>query len=417
MHFSSSIHFTGFPSYYTSAAAAMSERRVKTGSAHEYTHNASINNVSSASDALDAMCLLQPFEYLPGLYYPPDNSLAEPVMNMNEPNNVKQQLSYQMLSHIPQSTYTPPEIEAIEQGSSAPLSATPNLNRVSHSSIFINSFEPSLVVPNSKPGTDAFKEKKKSAKERKGEQNEAGSSYQRHVYVLKACKTCKAAHVACDVERPCQRCRRIGKEDSCEDAERKKRGRPSLAKAENRLKAQVIKHNTDHPKCTSSIKDIPIKSPSPAQHPEKWFLSWQLPSANKSAGTDQSRTGPPYRIAPSDNGPTIDDIDIKHEYHANYSTSSQRRSRSLEIYDHHSTYQQPRNPYHQVDTQGAHNVSDAYYRVNGSYRQGYDAERWLCYPEGQSQPYLYYSQPTSPWTPTFPVERNASHSSTHAHFQ
>jgi hypothetical protein len=100
-----------------------------------------------------------------------------------------------MLSHISQSTYTPLEIEAIEHDACAPLSATPNLNRVSHSSIFINSFEPSLVVQNSKSGTDAFKEKKRSAKERKGDQNEAGSSYQRHVYVLKACKTCKAAHV------------------------------------------------------------------------------------------------------------------------------------------------------------------------------------------------------------------------------
>lgn len=357
-----------------------------------------------------------------------------------------------MHSHIPQCAFTPLELEAIEQDASAPLSVTPNLNRVSHSSIFINSFEPSLVVQNSKSGTDAFREKKRSAKERKGDQNEAGSSYQRHVYVLKACKTCKAAHVgkqhiqrrwintgqfpittlssfifllfnftptACDVERPCQRCRRIGKEDSCQDAERKKRGRPPLAKADNRLKAQVTKHNTDHPKCTSSITEIPIKSPTQAQYPEKWFLSWQLPSANKSAGPDQSRTGPPYRIVPCDNGPIIDDLAIKHEYQSitNYSSNSKRRSRSLEIYDHHSTYQQPRNPYHQVDTQGTHNVSDASYRVNGSYRPGYDAERWLWYPEGQSQPYLYYSQPTSPWTPTFPVERNASHSSTHAHFQ
>lgn len=100
-----------------------------------------------------------------------------------------------MLSHIPQCTFAPLELEAIEQDASAPLPVTPNLNRVSHSSIFINSFEPSLVVQNSKSGTDAFKEKKRSAKERKGDHNEAGSSYQRHVYVLKACKTCKAAHV------------------------------------------------------------------------------------------------------------------------------------------------------------------------------------------------------------------------------
>ncbi|ORY94076.1 hypothetical protein BCR43DRAFT_551857 [Syncephalastrum racemosum] len=47
-----------------------------------------------------------------------------------------------------------------------------------------------------------------------------------HIYVRKACVLCKASHVACDVQRPCTRCRRLNKEDACVDAERKKRGRP-----------------------------------------------------------------------------------------------------------------------------------------------------------------------------------------------
>ncbi|KAJ3078407.1 hypothetical protein HK102_004530 [Quaeritorhiza haematococci] len=46
------------------------------------------------------------------------------------------------------------------------------------------------------------------------------------VYVHKACVNCKNSHVACDAGRPCQRCIRMGKADSCHDAERKKRGRP-----------------------------------------------------------------------------------------------------------------------------------------------------------------------------------------------
>ncbi|RUS21292.1 hypothetical protein BC938DRAFT_475445 [Jimgerdemannia flammicorona] len=46
------------------------------------------------------------------------------------------------------------------------------------------------------------------------------------VYVLKACVSCKASHVACDIGRPCQRCVRLNKADTCVDAERKKRGRP-----------------------------------------------------------------------------------------------------------------------------------------------------------------------------------------------
>jgi hypothetical protein len=34
------------------------------------------------------------------------------------------------------------------------------------------------------------------------------------------------AHTACDSNRPCARCSALGKEDTCVDVERKKRGRP-----------------------------------------------------------------------------------------------------------------------------------------------------------------------------------------------
>ncbi|KAJ3261720.1 hypothetical protein HK103_004671 [Boothiomyces macroporosus] len=47
------------------------------------------------------------------------------------------------------------------------------------------------------------------------------------MYVLRACISCKAAHVACDTARPCQRCVRLNKGDTCKDGERKKRGRPT----------------------------------------------------------------------------------------------------------------------------------------------------------------------------------------------
>jgi hypothetical protein len=56
------------------------------------------------------------------------------------------------------------------------------------------------------------------------------------VYVRKACVSCKQSHVACDVQRPCARCVRLNKADTCVDAERKKRGRPcgsSKKKKEN----------------------------------------------------------------------------------------------------------------------------------------------------------------------------------------
>ncbi|KAI8373681.1 hypothetical protein BD560DRAFT_394024 [Blakeslea trispora] len=54
--------------------------------------------------------------------------------------------------------------------------------------------------------------------------NDRGQSSQ--VYVRKACVSCKQSHVACDVQRPCARCVRLNKADTCVDAERKKRGRP-----------------------------------------------------------------------------------------------------------------------------------------------------------------------------------------------
>ncbi|KAI8072273.1 hypothetical protein BC940DRAFT_344341 [Gongronella butleri] len=53
-----------------------------------------------------------------------------------------------------------------------------------------------------------------------------GNDSRPQIYVRKACVACKQSHVACDVQRPCSRCVRLNKADSCVDAERKKRGRP-----------------------------------------------------------------------------------------------------------------------------------------------------------------------------------------------
>jgi len=50
----------------------------------------------------------------------------------------------------------------------------------------------------------------------------------------RACSNCKLAHTACDVNRPCGRCISLGKEDSCFDVERKKRGRPKNSHAQMR---------------------------------------------------------------------------------------------------------------------------------------------------------------------------------------
>ncbi|KAJ3059313.1 hypothetical protein HDU98_004687, partial [Podochytrium sp. JEL0797] len=54
-------------------------------------------------------------------------------------------------------------------------------------------------------------------------------------YAQKACAACKNSHVACDAGRPCQRCIRLRRADSCTDASRKKRGRPSNVEKAQKL--------------------------------------------------------------------------------------------------------------------------------------------------------------------------------------
>ncbi|CEP19480.1 hypothetical protein [Parasitella parasitica] len=69
------------------------------------------------------------------------------------------------------------------------------------------------------------------------------------VYVRKACVSCKQSHVACDVQRPCARCVRLNKADTCVDAERKKRGRPcgsSKKKKEQQLQQQQQQQQQNH---------------------------------------------------------------------------------------------------------------------------------------------------------------------------
>ncbi|KAF2094907.1 hypothetical protein NA57DRAFT_80076 [Rhizodiscina lignyota] len=56
----------------------------------------------------------------------------------------------------------------------------------------------------------------------------ARSSRRGKTHVQKACINCKKAHLSCDAQRPCARCVASGKQDTCQDVEHKKRGRPRL---------------------------------------------------------------------------------------------------------------------------------------------------------------------------------------------
>lgn len=52
-------------------------------------------------------------------------------------------------------------------------------------------------------------------------------------HVSSACLNCKRAHLACDAERPCRRCTKLGKTATCVDVQHKKRGRPRLKDRES----------------------------------------------------------------------------------------------------------------------------------------------------------------------------------------
>ncbi|KAJ3276997.1 hypothetical protein HDV01_000049 [Terramyces sp. JEL0728] len=90
------------------------------------------------------------------------------------------------------------------------------------------------------------------------------------MYVLRACISCKAAHVACDTARPCQRCVRLNKGDTCKDGERKKRGRPTNTQRD----PNMIKAPNPRPKISKNafvkkkdvIPRLPIL-PNPNQRP------------------------------------------------------------------------------------------------------------------------------------------------------
>ncbi|KAI8851173.1 hypothetical protein BC829DRAFT_128116 [Chytridium lagenaria] len=98
---------------------------------------------------------------------------------------------------------------------------------------------------------------------------EPGVSMRPKVYVHKACINCKVSHVACDVGRPCSRCVRLGKADTCVDAERKKRGRPCNSVKKAMLEAQAAKEA----EALAASGGIVPEKPSVPPNPAGWVLA------------------------------------------------------------------------------------------------------------------------------------------------
>lgn len=107
-------------------------------------------------------------------------------------------------------------------------------------------------------------------------------------YIIKACASCKASHVACDPGRPCQRCIRLGKTDTCVDAKRKKRGRPkNSSKSQNQ---QPVRSTTDSAG-SSSAEATPITTAATRDPPEELLelnklLGEYEPSSGEQTPTD-----------------------------------------------------------------------------------------------------------------------------------
>ncbi|KAJ2717109.1 hypothetical protein H4R19_000194 [Coemansia spiralis] len=94
-------------------------------------------------------------------------------------------------------------------------------------------------------------------------------------HVRSACTNCKQAHLACDHERPCQRCVRTGKCDSCKDVQPKKRGRPRTRgvnapdrtiAGQPQMKAQMFQFALDIAPEIRPGPAAPTSAPSPGTH-------------------------------------------------------------------------------------------------------------------------------------------------------
>ncbi|KAJ1648959.1 hypothetical protein IWQ61_009805, partial [Dispira simplex] len=122
--------------------------------------------------------------------------------------------------------------------SSAPLSVTamPNISSplASPTSGFIKSpLAPHRSPPRPRamplPPAKPHKSTKSALPSSSGSGNVRTGTTRAKLYVPKACVNCRQSKVACETRRPCQRCVRMNKADTCVDAVSKRRGRPGAS--------------------------------------------------------------------------------------------------------------------------------------------------------------------------------------------
>ncbi|KAI8054410.1 hypothetical protein BDF22DRAFT_742337 [Syncephalis plumigaleata] len=85
-------------------------------------------------------------------------------------------------------------------------------------------------------------------------------------HVASACYNCKRAHLACDVSRPCQRCRASGKTDGCYDVQHKKRGRPKLKDRKTNVSTRRTSQDADHTTTNATSPTVAAMTGAVALH-------------------------------------------------------------------------------------------------------------------------------------------------------
>ncbi|CEH13560.1 zn-cys zinc finger domain protein [Ceraceosorus bombacis] len=80
--------------------------------------------------------------------------------------------------------------------------------------------------------------------------------------VASACMNCRRAHLACDAQRPCQRCKNLGKTETCIDVQHKQRGRPRLRDREVAAAAAKLPGAPLYPPLPSATQEPPGTLPT-----------------------------------------------------------------------------------------------------------------------------------------------------------
>ncbi|KAI8608031.1 hypothetical protein BC830DRAFT_1174769 [Chytriomyces sp. MP71] len=188
--------------------------------------NASANAIASARASTTGMALLQPRISLPP---------------QSQSHSHSQPHTYAYPPASPTSTKASPSVAVRGTAQATPLSSTIQASTAPFQQHQMLQQPPPLHAPARKRGAGGVAAAKAalaksvsaaslvSSSTTDSKASNSGGRKRPVVYAEKACSNCKISHVACDSGRPCQRCIRLNKSETCADAERKKRGRPTAS--------------------------------------------------------------------------------------------------------------------------------------------------------------------------------------------